>query len=89
MKFKKAISIAVAVLLLAATAMTGAAPALAAGPNLIANPSLETAAGALPASWQKGGFGTNTTVFTYPVAGVDGASAAKVAMNTRKKLYIF
>lgn len=83
MTFKKVAPIAVAVLLLAATTMVGAGPALAAGPNLIANPSLETAAGALPASWQKGGFGTNTTVFTYPVAGVDGANAAKVAMTAR------
>ncbi len=83
MKIKKAASIAVALFLLVATTMVGAAPAFAAGPNLIANPSLETAAGALPASWQKGGFGTNTTVFTYPVAGVDGANAAKVAMTAR------
>lgn len=83
MKFKKAASMAVAVFLLGATTLVGAAPAFAAGPNLIANPSLETAAGALPASWQKGGFGNNTAVFTYPVAGIDGANAAKIAMTAR------
>jgi peptidoglycan/xylan/chitin deacetylase (PgdA/CDA1 family) len=33
--------------------------------NLIANPSVETASGSLPASWNEGGWGTNTTSFTY------------------------
>ncbi len=51
--------------------------------NLIANPSFETAngAGTVPTSWQSNKWGTNTTTFTYPVAGQEGAKAAKVAMT--------
>ncbi len=52
-----------------------------AGANLISNNSLETAnpaAPTLPTSWQTGKWGTNTTTFTYPVAGQDGAKAASI-----------
>ncbi len=48
------------------------------GNNLIANHSLETANGANPASWISNKWGTNTTAFTYPVAGQDGAKGAEV-----------
>ncbi len=81
--FKKASFTAFALWAIAAMVLVGSGQAFAASPNLILNPSLETASGSLPTSWQKGGFGTNNAVFTYPVAGVDGANAVKVAMTTR------
>ncbi len=47
--------------------------AAAVSENLIPNASLEaTSTGGLPASWKKGGYGTNTRVLTYPVPGVSG-----------------
>lgn len=55
--------------------------ALAAGPNLVQNPSFDTAASGnagQPANWGMGSWGTNTPTFTYPVAGNNDASAAKV-----------
>ena len=61
-------------------------PASAAGPNLIANPSVETAdAGnpALPANWATDETGTHSAVFSYPVAGQDGAAAVKVQVTQR------
>ncbi len=40
------------------------------GPNLITNPSLETTSSSgLPTDWLKGGYGTNTRAYAYPVAG--------------------
>jgi peptidoglycan/xylan/chitin deacetylase (PgdA/CDA1 family) len=59
-------------------------PALAAdGPNLIQNFSVETDgdANAIPDSWFTGKWGTNTTTFTYPVAGAEGVKAAKIDMT--------
>ncbi|MDP3963891.1 MAG: hypothetical protein Q8Q39_05345, partial [bacterium] len=54
------------------------------GPNRIANPSLETAATSEdPQGWFRGRWGTNTAVFTYPVAGLEGARAARVALTSR------
>ncbi|MDP3963130.1 MAG: polysaccharide deacetylase family protein, partial [bacterium] len=54
------------------------------GPNRIANPSLETAAtSGDPQGWFRGRWGTNTAVFTYPVAGLEGARAARVALTSR------
>jgi glucose/arabinose dehydrogenase/peptidoglycan/xylan/chitin deacetylase (PgdA/CDA1 family) len=51
--------------------------------NLILNPSLETAGtGGVPANWKKGGWGTHNAVYTYPVAGQDGVSAAKIDITT-------
>jgi glucose/arabinose dehydrogenase/peptidoglycan/xylan/chitin deacetylase (PgdA/CDA1 family) len=51
--------------------------------GLIQNPSLETAdASGNPDHWIKGGWGTNDHVFTYPVAGVEGADAAKVEITS-------
>jgi peptidoglycan/xylan/chitin deacetylase (PgdA/CDA1 family) len=46
------------------------------GPNLIQNPQLETpGTGGMPASWNEGNWGTNTTSFSYPVTGVSGLGA--------------
>lgn len=51
--------------------------------NLILNPSLETAApSGDPQDWFRGGWGTNTRTYTYPVAGTHGADAAKVEMTS-------
>lgn len=49
--------------------------------SLILNPSLETLAGANPANWNKGGWGTNDRTFTFPVAGQDGSNAARVEIT--------
>lgn len=53
-------------------------------PNLISNPSLETAdgTGRNPANWFRGGWGTNSRFFTYPVPGIDGSKAAKVEITS-------
>jgi peptidoglycan/xylan/chitin deacetylase (PgdA/CDA1 family) len=50
-----------------AIAILGLLPATAQSlpTNLIANPSAETASGALPVSWNQGKWGTNTTTFSY------------------------
>ena len=55
------------------------------GSNLVPNSSLEivTAANSsLPQAWFKGGYGTNSRVLTYPVAGYDGVSAAKAEITS-------
>ena len=54
------------------------------GNNLITNGGLETAGAnpALPQDWFKGGWGTNTRNLSYPVAGSEGASAAKIEITT-------
>lgn len=53
------------------------------GANLIQNPSLETdGGGGNPAQWFRGGWGTNTRVFTYPTVGIDGVDAAKVEITS-------
>lgn len=52
--------------------------------NLVPNPSLETTNAtnpALPANWTTSSWGTNTPVFTYPVAGNGSAKAARVAIS--------
>ncbi len=51
--------------------------------NLIQNPSFETAAAnGNPANWAKGGWGSNTRVFTYPVSpGYNSEKAAKVEIT--------
>ncbi len=50
------------------------------GSNLVLNPSAETAGSptTVPQDWFNGKWGTNTTTFTYPVAGFDGAKAMQV-----------
>ncbi len=51
--------------------------------NLIVNGSYETAGGGgNPANWGRGGWGTNTPVFTYPSIGLDGNKAAKVEITS-------
>lgn len=51
------------------------------GGNMILNPSVETANGTKPLNWQNGKWGTNTTTFTYPTAGQDGAKAVGITMT--------
>lgn len=52
------------------------------GPNLIPNPSLETVGSpGLPASWHKGGYGTNTRVLTYPVQGTGGTGTKAIKVD--------
>lgn len=52
-------------------------------PNVVPNPSVETQGGVgLPASWFKGGSGTNTRVLTYPVSGYDGVRAVKTEITS-------
>lgn len=47
--------------------------------NLILNPSLETAGtGSDPANWVRGGWGVNSSTYTYPIAGTDGVKAARI-----------
>ncbi len=51
--------------------------------NLIQNPSLETVGPTGdPDNWFRGGWGTNNRVLTYPVPGIDGASAARVDITS-------
>ncbi len=51
--------------------------------SLIANPSFEIEAGAnTPAQWTTAGWGTNTRVFTYPVAGTHGDNGARIEMTS-------
>ncbi len=49
--------------------------------NLISNPSFETANGINPASWARGVWGTNSAVFTYPVAGRTGTKAGSLTLS--------
>lgn len=51
--------------------------------NLVQNGSFETSASGLPEHWFRGSWGTNDTVFAYPVAGIDGNSAVQITMNGR------
>jgi len=48
--------------------------------NLILNPSLEEGETS-PHDWLSSAWGTNTTIFTYPAPGLDGAKGAKVEMT--------
>lgn len=49
--------------------------------ELIPNANLENAGATDPVAWHRGGWGTNTTVHTYPAAGVDGNRAAMVEIT--------
>jgi peptidoglycan/xylan/chitin deacetylase (PgdA/CDA1 family) len=51
--------------------------------NRISNPSLEAvdASTTLPVDWFYGAYGTNDATSTFPVAGYDGANAAKVQIT--------
>lgn len=51
--------------------------------NLIPNPGLEIiGTNGWPSDWVKGRWGTNTTIFSYPVAGAGGGKAAKVNITS-------
>jgi hypothetical protein len=52
--------------------------------NLIQNPSLETDADSngTPDQWFRNYWGSNRSVFSYPVSGSDGADAAKVTVSS-------
>jgi peptidoglycan/xylan/chitin deacetylase (PgdA/CDA1 family) len=52
--------------------------------NLVPNYSIESvsASPSIPASWQKGGTGTNTRILTYPVSGYDGTKAVKTEITS-------
>lgn len=50
--------------------------------NLVANPDFESGATGQPTSWNKGGWGTNTRVFTYPATGMGGSRAGRVAISS-------
>ena len=52
--------------------------------NIVLNPSVETgnSAGTLPLNWNQGGFGNNTTVFTYPATGITGARSISVGLTS-------
>jgi peptidoglycan/xylan/chitin deacetylase (PgdA/CDA1 family) len=54
----------------------------AADGNLVDNGSLEAADGSRPVRWQSGGWGSNTRSFVYPVAGVGGSKAARMAISS-------
>lgn len=52
------------------------------GPNLISNPSFTTASStSIPANWNKGGYGSNTRTFTYPINGNTDSKAVKVSLS--------
>lgn len=53
--------------------------------NLVPNPSLEDTDpnnSSMPASWFANAWGTNTPVFTYPVAGNNSTKAVRIDMNS-------
>jgi hypothetical protein len=55
------------------------------GPNTIVNPNFETASSTnatFPEHWNKGFWGTNNAVFTYPAPDANGAKAAKVEITS-------
>jgi glucose/arabinose dehydrogenase len=50
--------------------------------NLITNGSFETAGtGGNPLGWTRGGWGDQTAVFTYPIAGFDGGKAVELKIT--------
>lgn len=81
---KKVFALIALVSLIAPGLPWNASTAHATGPNLIPNPSFEDGT-ATPTSWTKStGSAKNKAVFTYPVAGYDGAKGAEVSMTTYK-----
>lgn len=51
--------------------------------NLVTNGDFETlGTNGLPQGWSKGGWGTNTRIFSYPVNGVNGSKAASVSITS-------
>ncbi len=56
----------------------------AASSNLVTNGDMENSVnGTIPDGWKTGRWGTNSVLFQYPVAGVNGSRAAKVTMSSR------
>lgn len=55
-------------------------PPVATSTNLVTNSAFESASGGNPVAWARGNWGTNTTSFSYPVAGRTG-NAAQVSMS--------
>ncbi|MFN8080757.1 MAG: polysaccharide deacetylase family protein [Kineosporiaceae bacterium] len=53
------------------------------GSNLIGNPSMETAAGSVPAGWYTDVWGTNTSTFTHATNGRTGSRSVLVTMTQR------
>ncbi len=49
--------------------------------NLIPNPSLETANGSVPASWNSNKWGTNTASFTYLTSGHTGSKSVRTQVT--------
>jgi peptidoglycan/xylan/chitin deacetylase (PgdA/CDA1 family) len=79
---RRYMSILLSLFLLATLALPAAA-VHAATTNLIANPLVEatsTTGSSSPASWLQGGWGTNTTSFTYPTTG-SGTDTRSVAVS--------
>mgnify|MGYP002382337413 CR=1 FL=1 len=58
-------------------------PSAVAATNLIANPSMETAAGSVPAGWFTDVWGTNTSTFTHATNGRTGSRSVLVTMTQR------
>ncbi len=59
--------------------------ATSSGPNLILNASFatpDTSNPSLPQHWSQGGWGTNTAVFNYPIAGATDSTAANVQITS-------
>ena len=72
------------VTLVAPFGILGLGTASAVGTNLILNPAMELLNPSDPTSpenWNQDFWGTNTPVFTYPVAGQDGGRAAQVQIT--------
>lgn len=63
-------------LILSVSMLAPIAAVSALGTNLIANPGLDTASGAVPASWTSNSWGTNTAKFTYDTTGHAGRSGS-------------
>ena len=63
--------------------MLTAPMAQAAGTNLITNPSVETpgSPSTVPQSWSQGGWGSNTTAFSYANTGEDGTRSISVSVS--------
>ncbi len=52
------------------------------GPNLIPNPTLDSAnTSGMPVGWNKGGYGSNSRVFNYPVSGNTDSKAIQVLVT--------
>ncbi len=62
---KKLLFVASVIALSIFSFITFARPASAATTNLILNPSFETSTNGQPANWSQGGWGTNTSAFSY------------------------